>query len=135
VARISCVFERKVHCCFSFPSRLHEFPWCFFQKRHLHSPTGMQNGRLFVCLFILGFTATLHLCDSPTLYYYYGRMINVFFFITLPPLVAFIIPCFENIALVLFAFLYALALYHHHYCCYTHILYIDTYPCTSNEST
>jgi hypothetical protein len=35
----------------SCSSRLHEFPWCFFRKRHLHPPTGMQNGRLFVYLF------------------------------------------------------------------------------------
>jgi hypothetical protein len=85
VARLSCVFERQGALLSSF-SRLHEFPWCFFRKRHLHPPTGMQNGRLFVCFdccllfFIFNLTATLHLCNSsPTLYYHYGRMINVFF--------------------------------------------------------
>jgi hypothetical protein len=94
-------------------------------------------GYLFVqgCLFILGFTATLHLCDSPTLYYYYGRMINVFFFLS--PFLLLSLLLYHALKTLLSSFLhfYTRARYHHHYCYYTYMLYIDTYPCTSNEST
>jgi hypothetical protein len=60
VARFFCVFERKVHC-FSL-AWISYSGFCFLVfvwKRHLHSPTGMQNGRLLVLLLLLDF-----LCDS-----------------------------------------------------------------------